>query len=68
MKNEFLAAPASDVPLFVRPLLGVFSRAFSLPISFLAGGKTRVGTHENKAFVSCSLGICWLLWDHLRVG
>lgn len=34
------------------------------PTSFLAGGETKLGVHENKGFVSHSRGHRWLLWDH----
>lgn len=32
--------------------------------SFLPGGETELGARDNKAFVSYSLGLRWLLWDH----
>lgn len=41
----------------------VFSFPNLFPLS-LASCETKLGAHENKAFVSYSLGLRWLLWDH----
>lgn len=57
MKNEFwqfLQSHAS-FPVFIFP---------NLFPPVLASCETKLGAHENKAFVSYSLGLRWLLWDH----